>query len=61
MVTASEYYKTKPVNNVNQKWLSPTEVEITIYKEGWKKSHTCTIKDYGMPTERVTKDQEIEE
>ena len=58
---ASEYYKTQPVNNVNQTWHTDGTVTIRIYKRGWKKPHQFKIKDYGKETEKILEDEEIKE
>jgi len=58
---ASEWYKTKPVNVVNQEWHANGSVTIRIYREGWKRSYTFKVKDYGKEGEVVIKDEEIEE
>jgi len=58
---ASEYYKTKPVNVINQERHTNGTVTIRIYKEGWKRSYTFKVKDYGKPEETVVEDEDIEE
>jgi len=58
---ASEWYKKKPVNIVNQDWRGDGSVVIRIYREGWKRSYSFKIKDYGKPEETVVEDEDIEE
>jgi len=60
-VKASKYYRIKPVNIVNQHWLPDGTVEISIYKEGWKKSYKFKIKDYGSKNEKIFEDEDIKE
>jgi len=58
---ASEWYKSKPVNVVNQEWHRDGTVTMRIYKEGWKRGYTFKIKDYGKPEETLVEDEDIEE
>jgi len=58
---ASEYYKSKPVNVINQVWHINGTVTIRIYKEGWKRSYTFKVKNYGTPEETILEDEDVEE
>ena len=58
---ASRYFREKPVNYVNQRWLPDGTVEISIYKEGWKKSYKFKVKHFGTEKEEILKDEEIKE
>lgn len=58
---ASEYYKTKPVNVVNQAWNADGSVDIKIYVAGWKKTCTFKVKDFGKSTESILVDEEVTE
>jgi len=60
-IKASEWYRKKLVNIVNQKWHSDGSVTIRIYREGWKRGYSFKIKDYGKPEETVVEDEDIEE
>jgi len=58
---ASEWYKTKPVNVVNQEWKRDGSVVIRIYRVGWKRSYTLKVKGYGKPEETILEDEDVEE
>jgi len=58
---ASEYYKTKPVNVVNQVWHKDGTVDITIYKHGWNKPHAFKAKSLDKPDEEILNDEEVTE
>lgn len=58
---ASEYYKTKTINVLNQQWNSDGTVDITIYKEGWSKPYKFKVKDLGKKKEKILEDEEFTE
>jgi len=58
---ASEYYKSKPVNVVNQVWHKDGTVDVTIFKHGWKKGHAFKAKSLYKPDEQILDDEEIKE
>jgi len=60
-VKASKYFREKPVNVVNQRWLPDGTVEISIYKHGWKKSYKFKAKHFGTEKEEILEDEEIKE
>lgn len=57
---ASEHYKTKPVNNVNQTWHKDGTVTIRIYKVGWKKAYKFKARNLHEPHEQILEDEEVE-
>jgi len=60
-VKASRYFRKKAVNVVNQHWLPDGTVEISIYREGWKKSYKFKAKHFGTEKEEILEDEEIKE
>ena len=57
---ASEYFKTKAVNNVNQKWQGDVVV-VKIFKRGWKRAYTFKARNLYGKDEKILEDEEIEE
>jgi len=58
---ASEWYRSKPVNVVNQEWKRDGSVVIRIYRVGWKRNYAFNVKNYGEPEEIILEDEDIEE
>jgi len=58
---ASEYYKTKPVNVVNQEWHPDGSVTIRIYKEGWKRTYTFKARKLYEKDEEILEDEDLME
>jgi len=58
---ASQWFKSKPLNFVNQEWHEDGSVTIKIYREGWRRSYSFRVKDLALETEQVLEDEEIEE
>jgi hypothetical protein len=71
---ASEYYKTKPLNVVNQKRNVKTEkvfpfrtrtvsdgtTTIRIFKDGWKRAYSFRVRNLGRADEEIIEDEEVE-
>lgn len=57
---ASERFKNKAVNIVNQKWSADGVVEVIIYKHGWKKAYKFKAKKLYEKDEEILEDEEVE-
>lgn len=71
---ASEYYKIKPVNTVNQVQNTKTErvfpfrtrtvpdgtTTIRIFKNGWKRPYQFKVRNLGLENEEILEDEEVE-
>ncbi|MEM2370592.1 MAG: hypothetical protein QXH51_06790 [Candidatus Bathyarchaeia archaeon] len=58
---ASKHYKAGLVNVVNQRWNPDGTVEVTVYREGWKKAHKFKAYNLGSSDEKIIEDEEVEE